>query len=155
MSELRPVRLVMTAVLTGGLVWLLAARAQALGRAALPMPWLAPVVLAALTVAILIAGRRVRAWIAGRRPMSALAAARVAAAAAASGWAGALLCGWYGGQAGELASALVGGRTQRFVIAVVAAVVAALLAGAGVLVQRWCRRPDDDTTRGPVPERHD
>ena len=150
MNLLRPWRLLLAGVAVAVLVWLLLSRAQAQGMASLPVPWPTPVVLVVMTAGVLAAGRWVRTWVVGRssRPPSALTAARIAVAAAAAGWAGALLFGWYGGQAAVLASALVGERSGRFVAATLAALASVALSVAGVVAQRWCRRPHDDDAPG-------
>jgi Protein of unknown function (DUF3180) len=119
-------------------------RAQAAGARALPVALPPPALLTVLAVAVLVLGLQVRRSVRGRRrPLAALTAARVAAIAAASGWTGALLAGWYGGQALALARALVGERTQRFTITVLSAVAAVLLSAAGVVAQRCCRPPTE------------
>jgi len=150
MTMLRPWRLLLAAAVTAVLVWLVLSRAEAQGMASLPVPWLTPVVLAVMTAVVIAGGRWVRAWVAGTatRPPSALTAARIGVAAAAAGWAGALLVGWYGGQAAVLASALVGERSGRFVAALVAVAASVALSAAGVVAQRWCRRPEDDDRPG-------
>jgi TctA family transporter len=149
-SALRPWRLLVVGLVVSGAVWLVLSRAQAQGMASLPVPWLTPVVLVAMTGGVVAGGRWVKAWVCGRssRPPTALTAARIAAVSAAAGWAGALLFGWYAGQAAVLAPALVGERSARFVVAVVAALASVALSASGVLAQRWCRRPEDDDPPG-------
>lgn len=153
MRALRPWLLLLVGIAVAGAVWLVLSRAQAQGMASLPVPWLTPLVLIAMTGGVLAGGRWVRAWVSGRssRPPTALTAARIAAVAAAAGWAGALLFGWYAGQAAVLAPALVGERSGRFVVAVVAALASVAVSASGVLAQRWCRRPEDGEPPGSGP----
>lgn len=143
---LRPLVLIGTALASCALAWLLFDTLQRQGADPLPVPWTAAVGLVMLAGLILTAGREVRRWVDGRRPqpLSPLTAARIGVLAAASAWVGALLTGWYAAQALVILPALVGERRDRFILAVLTAVAAAVLSGAGVLAQRWCRRPPDE-----------
>ena len=111
-----------------------------------PLPWTAALGTLVLCAGVIAAGLPVRRWVAGRRerPMDPLAAARTVVLAKAAAYGGALLAGWYAGQALILLPDLVGVRRARFVVAVFCAVSAIALAVSGLLVQRWCRVPPSD-----------
>ena len=87
-----------------------------------------------------MAGRR-------ERRLDPLLAARIAVLAKASAYAGGALTGWYLAQAVVVLPDLVGDRRARFVVSLLSALAAAVLAAAGLVAQRWCRRPDDENGR--------
>ncbi len=149
MTMLRPWRLLLAGCADAGAVWLVLSRAEAQGMASLPVPWLTP------RGARRDDRRGDRRWPMGqglgdghapRRPPTALTAARIGGPPRPPpAGPGALLFGWYAGQAAVLASALVGERSGRFVVALVAvAGVGRACRRRGWLAQRWCRRPEDD-----------
>ncbi len=111
-----------------------------------PLPWTAAVFTAALAGGVIAAGLPVRRWVAGRRerPLDPLVAARTVVLAKAAAYGGAALAGWYAGQALVLVPDLVGIRRTRLIIAAICTVAAIVLAGSGLLVQRWCRVPPSD-----------
>ena len=145
MRTTRPLVLVGLILVSGLLSWMLLDILQRRGADPLPVPWTAPAGLLMLAGLVLVAAREVRRYVQGRRrqPLSPLVAARIAVLSAASSYVGALLTGWYSAQAALIVPVLVGERRERFVLAAVAAVAAILLAAAGMLGQRWCRRPPD------------
>lgn len=145
MRTIRPSRLLALVVLAGALSWLVLDTLQRRGADPLPVPWTAPAGLLMLAGLVLTAAREVRRWVQGRRiqPLNPLTAARIAVLSAASAYVGAVFIGWYAAQALVILPALVGERRERFLMALLAAVAALLLAGAGLLGQRWCRRPPD------------
>jgi Protein of unknown function (DUF3180) len=148
MTPARPrvVLLVLAAVTAAG--WAVLDAREASGASALPTPWTAAVAIALLAVAVLVSGLEVRRWVAGRRerPLDPLVAARIAVLAKAAAYAGGALAGWYLAQAAIVVPDLVGARRTRFIVALLSALAAGCLAGAGLLVQIWCRRPprEDD-----------
>ncbi len=111
-----------------------------------PLGWAAVAGTLALTAVVLGAGVQVRQWVRGRDQgrVDPLIAARVAVLAKAGAYGGALLVGWYLGQALDIYPDLVGVRHTRFIIALVAAASAVALSVAGFVVQYWCRVPPGD-----------
>jgi hypothetical protein len=145
--------LLVVALITAGLVWLVVAIAY--GQ--LPqVPTYAPVSLVFLAVAEGVSAASIRARLAGRpgtRPIEPLAVARLAALAKASGLAGALMAGGY---AGMLAYSLqhVDRRVsaQDAVASGFGVAAAALLVVAALLLERACRHrdvPPGDDNRPP------
>jgi hypothetical protein len=145
--------LLVVALITAGLVWLVVAIAY--GQ--LPqVPTYAPVSLVFLAVAEGVSAASIRARLAGRpgtRPIEPLAVARLAALAKASGLAGALMAGGY---AGMLAYSLQ--HVERRVAnhdAVASGFgvgAAALLLVSALLLERACRHhdvPPGDDNRPP------
>lgn len=136
---------------------LLAALATVLGFAAvrvwessggrsLPLPWTAMVAMAAIAVSVLALAWPVHLWNAGRRdrPLDPLRAARAAVLAKAASHCGALVSGWYLGQALVLVSDLaIEPRRDRFVLAVVAVLSGLVVVAAGLVAEHWCRLPED------------
>ncbi len=145
MRSTRPVALLITATVSTVLAWLLLDTLERGGFDPLPVPWTSSAALVMLALLVVAAAREVRRWAGGRRPrpLSPLTAARIAVLAAASSYVGALLTGWYLAQAVIILPDLVGQRRERFWLALVTALSAALLSGAGLLGQRWCRRPPE------------
>ena len=147
-----PVRLrgvLLAAVAVGVAGWAVLDALQGGGSAPVPTPWTAPAGILILAAAILLAGLEVRRWVAGRRerPLDPLVAARIAVLAKASGYTGGILLGWYVAQAVVVLPDLVGDRRTRFLMSLISALAAAALAVAGLLAQRWCRRPEDEQGR--------
>jgi hypothetical protein len=131
--------------------WLVLDALRRSGGDPLPVPWTAPAGLVVLAGIVLAAGREVRRWVQGRRsrPIDPLVAARTAVLAQAAGYVGALLVGWYVAQALVILPAVVGERRTRLFWALGTALASALLAVAGLVAQRWCRRPpDEDEAQG-------
>lgn len=152
MTVARVRTLVVLALVVGGLGWLLLDTWEAAGRDPLPVPWTAPAGIVVLAGVVLAAGREVRRWVAGRRtrPLDPLAAARIAVLSTASSYVGAVLAGWYAAQALVVLPVLLGDRRDRFVLSLVSSVASVGLAAAGLVAQRWCRRPpDEDEERSP------
>lgn len=136
------------AVLSGYLAWYL----QTSGREAVPISSLSVVVLVTAAVAVIGFGLPVRRWTSGDRSrgLDPLRAARVVALAQAAAYAGALFTGWYAGQGVGLVSDLaIEPRLQRFVVAMTSTGAALALTAAGLLVERWCRRPPDEDDEQP------
>lgn len=114
------------------------------------------VVMAFLAFGLLVLGWQVRQTRDGKadRPVSALRAARTLVLGQAGALTGAALVGWYGIQAALLAPSLdVPSQASAFWRLVAHAVLAALLAVAGMVVQSFCRitpggRDDDPDSLG-------
>jgi len=136
----------LVALVVGVAGWAVLDALQAAGGRPLVTPWTAPVGIVIVAALVLVAGLEVRRWVAGRRErrLDPLLAARIAVLAKASAYAGGALAGWYLAQAVVVLPDLVGDRRTRFVVSLLSALAAALLAAAGLLAQRWCRRPDDE-----------
>jgi Protein of unknown function (DUF3180) len=138
------------AVAVGIVGWLVLDTWERTGHTALPMPWTAVAGQVVLAGVVLATGLDVRRRVAVRagRALDPLRAARIAVLATAAAYTGAVLAGWYAGLAASIAPDLVGERRSRLVLALAASVAAALLSGAGVLAQRWCRVPPKEDDRG-------
>ncbi len=133
------------AVVTGVLLRLWSGQGNELPAA----PWTTPVVMALMAIAVVCTGLPVRRWTRGTRtrPLDPLRAARTVVLAKAAQYAGALLTGWYAGQALALVTTLdVGARRSLLTRVAVTAVAALTVWGAGWLTERFCRvdRRDDD-----------
>ena len=71
--------------------------------------------------------------------------------AKAAAYGGAVLIGWYAAQALAVLPDIVGARRTRLLMAALCFLAAVGVAGAGLLVQRWCRLPpgeDEDESGG-------
>ncbi|MEJ5944152.1 DUF3180 domain-containing protein [Pseudokineococcus basanitobsidens] len=111
------------------------------------LPWTAVAAVLLLAVAVLALGWPVRRWNRGHRdrPLDPLRAARTAVLGQASALAGAALLGWYLGQVAYLLPDVAYPLPRQSAVSLlVAAGASAVLLVAGLLVERWCRLPDDD-----------
>lgn len=148
MKPTSPRVLVFIATLAAVVGWVGARIWQASGGSPLPVPVAAMMLLVAIAVIVLVAAWPVRQWSAGvrHRAYDPLRAARAAVLAKASSHSGALLVGWYLGQALLLLPDLaIQSRSEaaiRFLIGAAAALAAVI---AGLVAERWCRLKDDDT----------
>lgn len=137
---------VVTVVVVAGLtVW------ESVGGGPLPTPWTALVAMVVIAVAVLVVAWPVRRWNAGVRDrrFDPLRAARAAVLAKASSHCGALLVGWYAGQALVVVGDLgIEPRRDRFVGSVTALVAAVGVVVAGHVAERWCRLPEDHDGEG-------
>lgn len=124
-----------------------------------PLGWGAVAGTLALVAVLIGGGVQVRQWVrgTGTARIDPLIAARIAVLAKAGAYGGALLVGWYLGQALNIYPDLVGARRARFIIALVATASAVALSAAGFVVQYWCRVPpgDDDFTGTGEGAEHD
>ncbi|MCC2336511.1 DUF3180 domain-containing protein [Cellulomonas wangsupingiae] len=95
---------------------------------------------------VLAMGWAVRQYQRGKHPtLDPVRAARTAVLAKASCYTGALLTGWYGGQAlSLLTDADVPGNPARATAAGIAVLGAVALAVVGLVVEHWCRIPPPD-----------
>ncbi|MDQ1286762.1 MAG: hypothetical protein QG622_327 [Actinomycetota bacterium] len=148
-ARLRTVLLI--AVVVGVTGWAVLDVLEATGAASVRAPWTAAVAVGLLAVVVLVAGLDVRRWVAGRRerPLDPLTAARVAVLAKAAAYTGGGLAGWHLAQAAVLFPDLVGARRTRFLLVLLSVLASVGLAAAGLLAQRWCRRPPDDEDGSP------
>ena len=110
------------------------------------VPQAALVVLAVLDVTLLIVGLPVRRWNRGvrTRALNPLRGAQVAALAVSAVWVGALISGWYAGQALAVLPLVEGVRAVRFGLAAGAFLLSVVLSAAGHVVKGWCTLSDED-----------
>lgn len=134
------------AVGTTFVVWLVLWQLDGIGVALPRLPWPATVATAATAVVVIAAGLPVRRWVRGKRErrLDPMVATRTLVLAKAAAYGGALLAGWFVGQALVLLPELVGDRRYRFILAVISAIAAVALAAAGLVVQSWCKLPPED-----------
>lgn len=140
--------LVFLATLTAVLGWVVARIWSAAGGSPLPVPVAAIMLLVAIAVIVLVAAWPVRQWSAGVRYRSydPLRAARAAVLAKAASHSGALLAGWYLGQALLMLPDLhIQSRSEAAIRFLLGAAAAAAAVVAGLVAERWCRLKDDDT----------
>lgn len=125
---------------------------EMLGLSLTRLPWTAVAAVLLLAVAVLVLGWPVRRWNRGHRdrPLDPLRAARTAVLGQASALAGAALLGWYLGQVVHLLPDVAFPLARQSVVSLlVAAGASALLLVAGLVVERWCRLPEDDDDDEP------
>ncbi|MGW5240765.1 DUF3180 domain-containing protein [Monashia sp. NPDC004114] len=151
-SGIRATTLVLAGLAMTIVAWLVL-RSVSSGGTSLPDPgWVAIAVMAFLAAGLLVAGwqvRKVRDGV-GDGSVTPLRAARTLVLAQAAALTGAVLVGWYvANTLVLLPDADVESQRSRIWPFVAHAVVAALLAVAGMVVQRWCRvRPRDEEDEG-------
>jgi len=117
------------------------------GHGPFPLPWSALVGMLVIAAAVLVVGWPVRRWNNGERDrrIDPLRAARTAVLAKASSHSGALLVGWYAGQALVVVPDLgIEPRRDRLVLSVLAVLAATAMVVSGLVAERWCRLPEDD-----------
>ncbi len=156
MTATRPRTLVLLAVAVTAVTWWAMRMTVGRGAATPPdVPWLVVAVELVIAGVVLSMGWAVRQYQRGKRPLlDPVRAARTAVLAKASCYTGALLTGWYGGQAlSLLADADVPGSTTRAGAAGVAVVGAVALAVVGLVVEHWCRIPPPDSEEKDVTRR--
>lgn len=149
MKPARASAALVTAAFTAAIGWLLLDLWSSEGGRTPPQSYLAAVAILVVAAVVLVLGWEVRRSVRGERtpPMNPLAAARVAVLAKATVYGGAVLTGWYAALGLSLLDDATGVRRERLLASAAAAVASALLAGAGLLAQRWCRLPPDDEDR--------
>lgn len=122
--------------------------------------WIAVGVVVLMAVLMLYTGNEIRVYLRGEsaRPPSPQRARGTVVAAQACVLGGAVFTGWYAGTA-----AVQAGRLQTstgpagLTVAIVLTVACVGLVGSGLIVQWWCKLPDDDddpTRKGPGGRRH-
>ncbi len=153
----RPRVLLLVALAATGLSWVLLRLTAAGGRDLPDASWLGVVILVAIGLGLVAAGRPVKRLVAGTatRTVHPLYAARVLAMAQAAALGGAAFVGWYVAQVLLVLPDIdVASQRQRLLLLGVLTLSAAGLAGVGLLVQRWCRL-DDEQDRDPYDPRFD
>lgn len=147
-SGIRVTTLVLAGLAMTVVAWLVL-RWLSSGGSPVPEPgWIGAVAMVVLGVGLVLAGWRVRRVRDGRPDpaVTPLRAARTLVLAQAGALTGAVLVGWYAANALVLLpDSDVDSQRNRIWLFVLHAVVALLLAVAGMVVQAWCRvRPRDD-----------
>jgi ABC-type branched-subunit amino acid transport system permease subunit len=150
MSHTRLRTLLVVAVLVGVATWSALRLVEASGGLPLPLPWTALGGMLVIALAVLVAGWPVRRWTRGDRShrLDALRAARTVVLAKASAYSGAGLAGFYAAQGVLVLPHLqVEPQQDRLLRAGLAVLCAVVMVAAGLLVERWCRLPDDEDDR--------
>lgn len=154
---MRPTRLrtlLVVALVAGVLTWSGLSVWTAYGNLMPAVPWLTVLVTFMVAAAVLAAGWPVRRWVRGKRdrPLDVLVAARTVVLAKASAYTGSALVGWYGAQVLLLVSGHVTESRREQALVAAASVLGSLaMAGAGLLVEWFCRvPPSDDDDSGDV-----
>lgn len=143
MTATRWQTLLLTAVGATAVTWSLLRVLVTRGGTPPEVPWLVVAVEVLIAAVVLAMGWAVRQYQQGRRPtLDPMRAARTAVLAKASCYTGALLAGWYGGQAlSLLVDADVPGNGERAAAAGVAALGAMVMVVVGLVVEHFCRIP--------------
>lgn len=149
-----------TALISTAISWLLLRWWDSSSRGLPELPWLGLLPMGLIAVAVLVAGWQVRryshaptAQLAGRRQVSPQRARGTLVAAQAAALGGAVLVGWYLAHVLVLLpDADVSSVSDRLWPAGISALVAVGVAAAGMVAQRMCRIPPDDSDqRGQGP----
>lgn len=155
-AGIRGTTLVIVGLATTILAWLVLRWWHAAGNGVADPSWIGGVVMAFLGAALLVAGWQVKQVRDGtaERFLSPLRAARTLVLGQAGALTGAVLTGWYAANALVLwPDADVESQRERMLIFAAHTVIAVLLAGTGMVVQRWCRlrgHDDEDKDDGAV-----
>lgn len=147
MSFSRPRTLLLLALAGAVLALVLARLLESSGQPGMPLPWTVVVVPVAAAAALLWFALPVRRWTRGERgaPLDPLRAARTVVLAKASALVASLFLGWYAGMAAWLLRPEVPRvQADRLAVAVAAAAGFVLMLVAGLVTERWCRRPPED-----------
>ncbi|MBD7951324.1 MULTISPECIES: DUF3180 domain-containing protein [Oerskovia] len=147
MQRTKVTTLLLVTVATTLIGWFVVVGLERRGTYLPHVPWIVDVALVALAAAVFWAGWAVRSYLKGRRPsLDPLRAARTLVLAKAAALTGSLLAGWYLAQVvavlGDLA---IEARRDRAIAAGVAALCAVVLAVVGLVVEKFCQVPPDDT----------
>lgn len=146
--------LVGIAVLVGALAAWLTTWLDQRGPGMPHVPWLVVAVELLIAAVVFSMGWAVRQFLRGKRPgLDPIRAARTAVLAKAACYTGALLTGWYGGQAVARLIDGVPGDGSRALAAGIAAGGALVLAVVGLVVEWFCRVPppgDDEQATDPT-----
>jgi len=143
MQRTRWQSLLLLALVTGLLGWILLRALEGQGTTLPPVPWLVVAVLLVISGIVFAMGWAVRQFLRGKRPtLDPIRAARTAVLAKASSYTGSLLAGWYTAQVLLVIGDLdIASRRARAISAGLAVVGAVLLAVVGLIVERFCRVP--------------
>lgn len=147
MQRTKVTTLLLVTVATTLIGWFVVVGLERRGTYLPHVPWIVDVALVALAAGVFWAGWAVRSYLKGRRPsLDPLRAARTLVLAKAAALTGSLLAGWYLAQVvavlGDLA---IEARRDRAIAAGVAALCAVVLAVVGLVVEKFCQVPPDDT----------
>jgi Protein of unknown function (DUF3180) len=155
---MRPTRVgpLLALLLTSAAVsWGVLRLAEDRGAVLPPLPWAAPLGIAALGLTVLVSALALRRRLRGSpgtKPPHPLGVARMAVLGKASSHVGPILAGIYAGYALLLLPDVdVSGRRDRALVAASAAVAALVLTAAGLLLERTCRVPPPRDEPGPPP----
>lgn len=155
MTATRVRTLVLVALVGAAVTWWVMRVTVGRGAATPPeVPWLVVAVELLIGAVVLSMGWAVRQYQRGRRPtLDPVRAARTAVLGKAACYTGAVLTGWYGGQAlSLLTDADVPGNTTRAGSAGLAVLGAVALAVVGLVVEHWCRiEPPDGDEQATLP----
>lgn len=151
MTALSWARLALIVVASGVVAWTLSFVLTGMGHTPLPVPYTVPVIAVVAGIVALGFGWQVRAYLKGDKPgLDPLRAARTAVFAQATAYSGAVLLGV------SLGFALVllpdwahEPRREVILTALIAALGSAVMLGAGVLAEHWCRHGMDDDDQDP------
>lgn len=147
MSQLRPVFLLILAVLAGLLGDIVSVLATLRGWPAPVMHWVSLVTLLAVAAGVMVGGWRVYRTRnrTAKRAISPLVAFRVLLLAQAAAYAGAALGGWH---AGVLVDLISGGGFGSGVswAALIQVIGGVILVVVGFVVQAWCKLPPEDSS---------
>jgi len=146
MARTRWQTLVVIAVALAAAVWIVLDSLYRRGTLPPRVSWAVAAVEVVIAAVVLTMGWTVRQYLQGRRPsLDPIRAARTAVLAKAACYTGAVLLGWYGGQALLFVSNLDGpGNGGRAGAAAIAGGGALLLTAAGLVVEWFCRIPPSD-----------
>ena len=130
--------------------WLLVVGLERRGTYLPHVPWIVDVALVGLAGAVYWAGWAVRSYLKGRRPsLDPLRAARTLVLAKAAALTGSLLAGWYLAQVLAVLGDLgIEARRDKAVAAGVAVLCAVVLVVVGLVVEKFCQLPPEDTEQG-------
>jgi MFS family permease len=147
MQRTKVTSLLLVAVATTAIGWLVVVGLERRGVYLPHVPWIVDVALVGLAGGVFWAGWAVRSYLKGRRPsLDPLRAARTLVLAKAAALTGSLLAGWYLSQVvavlGDLA---IEARRDRAIAAGVAALCAVVLAVVGLVAESFCRIPPEDS----------
>ncbi|WP_125776284.1 DUF3180 domain-containing protein [Antribacter gilvus] len=147
-TPVRTLLLALVGVAVGG--WLVLRALEGRGVHLPPVPWVVDVAILVLAGLALRLGWAVRAYQRGDRPsLDGLRAARTLVLAKAASLTGALLSGWYLAQVLVMLPDLaIEPRRDRAVAAGVAVLCSLVLAGVGLVVERFCELPPPGDDNG-------
>jgi hypothetical protein len=147
MTPTRPRVLLALVVLSAAVGWGVVRLVDAYLSRSLPVPWTAAFVMLVLAIALALWARGTRARLRhqpGTKPMDPIVAARSAALAMAASRTGAIVAGFYAGVAVALLPGWdVAYVRERVIISAITVVLAALMVGAALWLERVCRVPPD------------
>jgi hypothetical protein len=154
LRTIRPAWLVVTALVSGAAGWVATVLANRASLATPVLPWSSLLTMGVIVLLTLALGLRVRAWRNGdrKRMLNPILAARTVVFAQACAYAGALLFGWHAGIMADQIPTLAL-RSSLDVVWQILALAAggALMVAIGLLVERFCRVPPEDSEPTDAP----